>query len=282
MKNSFYAVFVLAFVFLFPSVAYSQFSVDWDGDEFNWHGFDNPTLSVSYGLTKSTHKGLGRTIQDLGNIEIKLGTAYPGDSDELVSRNRWSGVFISRASEEFHKKAEAGVIAFDMWRFGFYRESGYGYNLGQVSIIPFKGSSFTWTRGNADTLTTPAADRQITDLFYDTFRFGQNTEAGVSIRVNNLVEVRASYDRGMVFPRHMFWYWAGSAIIEEAALGLADTFIKRVYWSSPAAAPIVDFLLKNAISIAAYELRKDKMNYPFDTAAPLMTEQYKLSLQFVF
>ncbi len=282
MKTYSFIAAMLMIIFAFPSVSSGQISFDWDGDEFHWHGFDNPTISLSYGLTKSTYKGLGRSIQDLGNVELKLGTAYPGDKDELVSINRWSGVFISRASEEFHKKAEAGVIAFDMWRFGFYRESGYGYNLGQVSIIPYKGSSLTWTRGNADTLTTPASDRQITDLFYDSFRFGQNTEAGVSIRVNDLVEVRASYDRGMIFPRHMFWYWAGSAIIEEAALGLADSFIKRIYRSSPAAAPIVDFLLKNAISIAAYELRKDKMNYPFDTAAPLMTEQYKLTLQFVF
>jgi hypothetical protein len=76
--------------------------------------------------------------------------------------------------------------------------------------------------------------------------------------------------------------WAGSAIIELAAQGMLDYFIKRIGKSSPAALPIVNVLLKGALSYGLYELRQEKMNWPFPSAPPMSYDQWKVGLTFNF
>jgi len=80
----------------------------------------------------------------------------------------------------------------------------------------------------------------------------------------------------------LFWKWAGSAIIEAAANGLLDVFIKEVFESSPQAGPIVNFLLKNALAYGIYELRQSDMNWPFTTTPPLAFDTFRFGVNFTF
>jgi hypothetical protein len=80
----------------------------------------------------------------------------------------------------------------------------------------------------------------------------------------------------------MFWYWACSAVLEEIGHGLVDEFVRRIDRSSPATTPIVYFILKNALSYGIYELYKEKMNFPFDTAPPFFSNSYKITLTYIF
>ena len=63
---------------------------------------------------------------------------------------------------------------------------------------------------------------------------------------------------------------------------MIDHFSKEVLKASPIAGPIVNFLLKNALSYGSFELRKKYMNWPFETVSPLMFENFKIGLSFVF
>jgi hypothetical protein len=92
----------------------------------------------------------------------------------------------------------------------------------------------------------------------------------------------AGYERSIVFQRHLFWKWAGSGLIEAAAQGLLDGFIYKIFKSSPAAGPIVNFLLKNALAYGIYELRQEKMNWPFNSEAPIAFDQFKFGVSVVF
>jgi len=71
-------------------------------------------------------------------------------------------------------------------------------------------------------------------------------------------------------------------LLEFGGYSLTDRFVKAVLRSSPYAAPIVDFFLKNAVSFAMYELRKEKMNWPFKSVAPLTFDTWKLGVTFRF
>jgi hypothetical protein len=95
------------------------------------------------------------------------------------------------------------------------------------------------------------------------------------------MSIDASYERSIIFPRHLFWKWTGSVLIEAAGQWAVDGFVDRVLDSAPYAAPIVSFVLKNALSYGMYELRHDKMNWPFDTVSPLAYDQFKVGLTFV-
>jgi hypothetical protein len=102
------------------------------------------------------------------------------------------------------------------------------------------------------------------------------------MQATRLIVLEAGYERAIVFERHLFWKWAGSGIIELAANGLLDVFIKEVFKSSPAAGPIVFFVLKSALGYGLYELRQDKMNWPFPSAPPIAFDNIKFGVTFVF
>jgi hypothetical protein len=61
-----------------------------------------------------------------------------------------------------------------------------------------------------------------------------------------------------------------------------DYFIKEIFYASPSAGPIVYFLLKNALSYGIYELRQEKMNWPFSSAPPLSFDSFRFGLMFTF
>ncbi|HSL88694.1 MAG TPA: hypothetical protein VK870_05295, partial [Ignavibacteriaceae bacterium] len=134
-----------------------------------------------------------------------------------------------------------------------------------------------------DVLTlVPDPDADIINLYDESFRFGTSGEGGLRIQFIDNIAIEAGYERAIVFQRHLFWKWAGSTVIEGTAQGLLDTFINEVFKSSPAAGPIVNFLLKNALAYGIYELRQEKMNWPFSSEAPLTFDQFKVGVTFVF
>jgi hypothetical protein len=131
-------------------------------------------------------------------------------------------------------------------------------------------------------LTIIDADQNILKYYDESFRFGTSTEAGVRYQALKNIVLDAGYERAIVFQRHLFWKWTGSALIESVAQGLADMFVDEVFDSSPTAAPIVNFLLKNGLSYGLYELRQKKMNWPFPSEAPISYDQFKFGVTFVF
>ncbi|HAW08262.1 MAG TPA: hypothetical protein DCW42_03700 [Bacteroidetes bacterium] len=63
---------------------------------------------------------------------------------------------------------------------------------------------------------------------------------------------------------------------------MVDSFVKRVRGYSPWATPIVNFVLKNGLSYGLYELRRSKMNWPFNSASPYVFETFKVGMSYKF
>jgi len=126
-----------------------------------------------------------------------------------------------------------------------------------------------------------ADDKNTTDLFNKTFRFGSSTEGGIKFQLLKDISIDAGYQRSLIFPRHVFWAWVGSEVVEVAGHWALDRFINEVMRSSPYAGPVVNFVLKNALSYGIYQLRHNEMNWPFNTAAPLSYDQFKFGITFI-
>ena len=218
-------------------------------------------------------------------VEVKLGyikDRVAWETDNII-RHSYNYLYLSNESNKLAgKEAVGSEVESDMWRFGFGRLSGYGYKLGEsAAIIPYYSYTLNWSNINFDsTFVNP--DDEILNLYDKSFRFGSSGEGGVRIKVIDNLMLDAGYERSIVFQRHLFWKWAGSAVIEAAAQGLLDGFISEVFESSPAAGPIVNFLLKNALAYGIYELRQDKMNWPFNSEAPIAYDQFKFGVTVVF
>ncbi len=266
----------------------------WDWDKWeDWEmdfGFSKtrPAISLQYGLAKIDREGLQSEFVDPNLLEIKLG--YIKDRNawetEYIIRHSYKYLYLSNESNRLSgKEAVDRKIESEMWRFGFGRLSGYGYKLGEsAAIIPYYSYTLNWSNIDFKKSTAESVnpDEEILNLYDETFRFGTSSEGGVRIKIIDNLMLDAGYERSIVFQRHLFWKWAGSAIIEAAAQGLLDGFISEVFESTPAAGPIVNFLLKNALAYGIYELRQDKMNWPFSSEAPIAYDQFKFGVTFVF
>lgn len=268
------------------------FDDDWDIWARDWKSKKTkPAISLQYGLAELKRDDVESQFVDPGLVEIKLG--YVRDKDawhtDYIIDHSYKFLFLSNESNKLARKEKSAEteIESDMWRFGFGGLNGYGYKLGENSaVIFYNGYTLNWSRIDFKypNIQTFAADPDLNKLnrYDESFRFGTSNEAGIRIKpIENLI-IDAGYERSIVFERHLFWKWAGSAIIESAAQGLLDGFVDEVFESSPAAGPVVNFLLKNALAYGIYELRQEKMNWPFISAAPISYDQFKIGVTVVF
>ncbi len=312
--NYFKLLFIISFMAVSTSIIAQEDSTN-TKDDWNWHwnwddmdgwedwsvdfGFQKsrPAISFQYGLANLSRKDIQSQFVDPNLVEFKLGyikEKKAWETDYIIKHN-YQFLYLSNESNKLAgKERESGTeIESDMWRFGFGKLSGYGYKLSEnAAIIPYYSSTMNWS--NIDfkypniltidpiVLFAYDKDREVLDLYDESFRFGTSSEGGVRIKLIDNLMLDAGYERSIVFQRHLFWKWAGSAVIEIAAQGLLDGFISNVFESTPAAGPVVNFLLKNALAYGLYELRQKKMNWPFESEAPISYDQFKFAVTFVF
>ena len=287
---------IFTFLALFVSSLSAQDSGkgkhEWD---FNLWGKDyfyksRPTIDLTYGASKISLQNSGLNFQNAGLIELRLGYTYLQKSKYSKSISRYSTNFFTGSYISSKINAKKYDEALDKtWRFGIGNSNGYGYMLGKKSsLVLYNSNSFTWTRydDGFPAALTPEEENSYRYIrlsdFSKSLRFGTSTEAGIIIPIAGFVNLQAQYDRTIVFPRHLFWKHLGSVIIETATQSAIDGFIHAIMNSSPMAGPIINFVLKNALAYGIYELRREKMNWPFNSTEPLMFESFKAGFTFTF
>jgi hypothetical protein len=305
--------FIVGILFLanFALIAQEEDSTDSKWYEFgnkDWYKLDwkfrgKPFIELNYGLSSLKLNNLKSSLADVGLVEIKLGYATQDHFEGSVIRFSEKFMYTSKLSANF----KSGSVSFpDMksitYRFGLGRRSGFGYKSSSISILPYNSSGLLWSR--IDMVDYPAEDmvynksqfwetakltlqeaREDTDLlnrYHNTFRFGSVNEGGLRIEYLKTFSINAGYESALVFPRHMVWKYLGSAIIEEIGMGLLDRFVDEIADTSPQITPVINFLLKNGFAYLFDSLRKDKMNWPFDTEAPLRYETFKFGITWTF
>ncbi|MCI0450093.1 MAG: hypothetical protein L0Y79_09995 [Chlorobi bacterium] len=254
-------------------------------DGFFYKG--SPSIEAAYGQSDASLENYSSNVLDAGIFELKIGWHKEKDvrnQNVVIYKNNFlHGAFISSNIRASNSTSGAQSTL----RFGFGSSRGYGYKLGnKASLLLYNSNSFTWTRydygAKIYTFELEGHTFRKLDDFDKTLRFGSTAEGGIIIPVGSIVNLQASYDRTIVFPRHLILKHLGSIIIETAGQSLIDGFVNAVLKSTPAAAPIVSFVLKSGLSYGLYELRKEKMNWPFNSAEPLLFDSYKAGLTFTF
>lgn len=282
IKLFFAFIFIIAFSY--PTQAQLE---DWEGDDsWQWDDdafdFDRPYISLFYGLNSTTMTEMQRDFGETGYSEIKLGYSGIKTKYEILHKYNASNFSISNMSVDLGGETGANEINAKFWKFAFNWEDGYGWKIGDGGIIPYIGTGLSWSRVSVDDPQPITSDEQLIALYEGALRFGTNYSAGLKIRIIPQLDVETAYDRSLIFRRHLFWRWAGSWMIESFGVGLLDMFVKSVLELSPAAAPIVNAVLKGAFLYAAYEVRKFEMNYPFGGEAPIYHNTFKFGLTYNF
>ena len=264
-----------------------EFNWEWEWDE-EWKAWKNkrPSISIDYGFSDISRTDMGEQFAKNSLIELKLGYTYERETKyaDYINKNTYNYAFLNRNSTELAGGLDdPSEIETSNWQFGLGWSNGYGYTLGEESYLtPYFTSSFTWTNLDFPDDSLSPNDERIKELYDESFRFGSSSEAGVRVHATSLIALEAGYERSIVFERHLFWKWAGSGIIEIASHGLLDAFINEIFKSSPSAGPIVYFVLKSALGYGLYELRQEKMNWPFSSAPPIAIDNIKFGVTFTF
>lgn len=241
-----------------------------------------PTFTLWGGTTAMRRDGIA-SIEGNTSFGLDLGTTYRRDLAEKTQSSSFDGVYVWYAMAKDQPQPPVSHTA-DVWRFGFSSDKGYGYQLGETMAVNFyAGSSvLSWNVVNTKGLTADSLQNLALQEFDGSVRFGGSSQAGIGLQVSKGVELRGSYDWTQVYPRHLFWFWAGSGVIEGVSDGIARAFVDAIGKSSPAAKPIMHFVLRNAVAMGFKGLRQHQMNWPFDTVAPLNMQTWRVSIVVTF
>ncbi|MFC2131716.1 hypothetical protein ACFLSQ_09800 [Bacteroidota bacterium] len=267
----------------------------WDDDFESSFSIKHPTVELKYGMGEpSIHKDLfSSKFEKVNSVEARFGFMTKKEKlfENTVFEYTFNYFFLGNITSDWNKTNEANSVRIntDAWQWGFGFSKGYGYKFGEkTDLVLYSTGALAWT--SIDFLDTSATipienadmDNAKMDYFGDNFRFGDYFEGGIKFQVYEPLAFTVGYQRGIVLPRHMFWKWLGGGIVEGIGEGIISWFSDEVVESSPTFGPIVYFVLKNAYSYGIYELRKKRMNWPFDTEAPLMYENFKVGMSFGF
>lgn len=262
---------------------------DWRGaDVFNFFSSEKPTIEFLYGQSNlSFYKNtIAKNISSVQSGDIRIGYTNSNTviDDKIIYKHEYNYFFLGNSSTNNMSAKQIGNdLKSEAWRFGFGWQSGYGYSFMKgAGLVLYHGNGLSWTNVDFQEKRIPLPDKKIINRFDESFRFGDFFEAGAKLQLFSPLSLNVAYEKNIVFERHLFWYWALSEIIESAATGIAGSFSRLVVRRSPVFGPIIDFLLKNGVSYGLFELRKKNMNWPIETAPPLMYETYRAGVSFAF
>lgn len=231
----------------------------------------SPSVNLWYGGASSTRDGAGSIASQAmygGSLGMERQRSWRY-SDDILLHNGTSLYFAYGPAATGTATASTTM---DLLRFGSMDETGYGYRLGESSNISFLvgQSGLSWTSISSSVLPVnePGQAQAIRD-FEGGLRFSETMRPTLAWRIASPVSLRVGYEWTQVYPRHMFWYWAMSSGIEGIADAAASWFAREIGKSSPAAMPIMYFLLRTGVAAGFKALRMNQMNWPFETAAPM-------------
>lgn len=240
-----------------------------------------PFLDVYYGNAQLSRQGMSGELSNTDILGIAIGVKKEKEhkeSDEVIIQDK-NGVSLTLGSAQNLQNSDSlyqGVSltntnALDFWSLGFINGTGYGYQWGSSTLMLTVEDNTSWTSINPRTYSLmqgPADWQNIMD-FDGTMRLSSSMTSSLEFRVSNTISLTGGYTWNQVMPRHLFWYWMGSEIIEGLAGNAVDRLIENFTEMSPKSQPVMHFVLKSAVLYGMKEMRRKYMNWPFETASPL-------------
>ncbi len=248
-------------------------------------------LEISYGVGEPVHEDIENPFAGIGNLEIKYGRSEIDKYSDVNVEFSERYLFFSYLSSDIHAhQAADNKISTTSYRLGFGANDGLGYTSGRdFSISPYIGQAFVWTRlseyddsykpGEGESLSS---DYMILSQYPGRFRFGDRACYGLKSEITSVFQVNFNYETAVVYPRHLFWSWAGSFALSRSGYGLLNHYSHDFIIERPVVGPLLNFVLKSAYLYGYYVLRKNDMNWPFSSDTPLRYEIYNFGVSVVF
>jgi len=253
-------------------IAQLQAGLMYGGGDFSRTGLTGPVSSLSM---IGGSFGIKNTIVDLNAPS----THYLGINVLLGSTSGSA----TAGSGTFNEVGFGETTALGATMISLENRQAMGYSLStDFNLMLSTGGQWTWTSVSPKSYATADTNNwRSVDDFASGLNFGSTWSPGIELNSGNF-GVRVGYNWTQIYPRHMYWYWITSEAIENIAQTGAFYLINAVSKKGETAYPIINFVLTNAVSYLFSELRTDKMNWPWDTVAPMNIKSWNLSVNYAF
>ncbi len=292
LKTYFTILTVVAFLSPFFKLQAQDSSDCFWEDDFeidHYYKGEEPFIELNYGFGKPSSVNYPYFAKHY-TAELKLGY-WKTDSLDVPNlvKYRDESLFISNISKDLEYKQEEVLppnVMLKSWQFGFAVRKGYGFQISGFSVLPYnemgvKWSSLKFVFSDVRTFQAQKIDESL-KRFEGGIRFGTFDKAGISFGVGNAFSFNAGYEYGTVFPRYLVWKHLGSVVVEFATRSFLYNFIDDIFDNSPYAVPFASFVLKEALSYAFLNLKKEKMYWPFKSEAPLLVKNFNFGISVKF
>ena len=183
---------------------------------------------------------------------------------------------------------DTNKVSTEFFKFGISQAEGLGYYGPHLSFIPYVSQSLMWTKLNnynylpsSSKLELSTNDQDIINRYLDSFRFSDRVLYGFKSDILSSLQIAVNYETGVIYPRHLFLKWAGSFVLVQAGYAGIDYALGKFVDDYPVWGPIINFVARSAYLYAYYLVRKNDMNWPFSTEAPLRYEGFNFGVSFV-
>lgn len=284
-----YFVFVL-FLIITPELhAQKEKKIEWDdwtqspfrSTMYNF-AETTPFMSLSGGISVFSADVLKTPIENdiTGSVFIGMEQYNTSSKSNMIAHREASGINLGYHFAPTMDPVQGiesdppttSTFSYNIFRFGITDEVSYGYKFQESrnsGVYLSSGQSvLSWSVPGAGSIIQDSIQNRSIQRF-DGLRFGETMNAAIDILVDEPVSLEVRYDWTQIYPRHMFWYWTLSQLIEGIAANGMKFFVNTIGQSSPLALPIMNFILQNGVALGFKALRMNKMNWPFTTEAPL-------------
>lgn len=247
-----------------------------------------PTIELLGGLTTTSldKEGFGGNFAEMSNLNARLGYSKLGAliHESGVSEFGMNYIGLKNIRDELIESGNTfGDVRVSNWSVGLGSQSGYAWRIGKSSFIAmYSGNEMNWGKNNFEDEFIDSASAANSKVFSDDIHYGECVTAGMKVRVGKYIGLTGEYEIQHTYPRFMTWKWLGSKAVQGIAGALVSEFTDEIKHRVPEIVPVIDFVLKSAVSYGYYELSKESTHWPFNSAPPLRREAFRVGMSFTF
>ena len=243
-------------------------------------------IEIGYGIGKLSNNIISSPFNRLSLSEIIIGRRFqkPTARYKLIEFND-NYLYSSFVDDYKENISDNTKIGFEIWRFGFGYRKGFGYRFGNIAIFPYYHIGIGWNKVNIDIPRIEDIYFSVNDSlrlknYDDEIKFGTSNIGGLDFNLSSAISLGASYETAVILPYYKTWKHMGSFFIETFAQTGIDFLTEGVIIKAvPSITPILYFMLKNGLSYYLFTLKKEEMNWPFESTSPMAIESYIFSLK---
>jgi len=243
-----------------------------------------PILEASYGYGLFDHKLFNADLPTAGVAGFKIGyreiKPFKSWGKKLDERFIVGG--YAKSTMPPGKKNSGGMEG-EWWRVGTGQRSGYGWEIGNQSVIPYHQYAFSYIEPKFTNTTSLGSDdsARVARVMGDG-RLLMSTEGGATVELFSSLSASAGYEASVIYTRLVFPQWVCSYLLLGSSVVIISDFAQDIASSSPVLGPILYFVLRNAVAYGFFYMFRGEMNWPFHSETPFMTHTFKIDVSLRF